>query len=320
MPKLAYSSLFIVSVFGILWFFSSDSQNTSSETHSTQSNILITSNNENSSININNELDVSIPSTDTHDCDNNCQEHIELLGFKAELTDEKYEELLNRSHELATYLRENPNVQAEFIELASNASPNQRNIIITVFNQLDLNARSALGEALIESSDWHSRFDGISFLAQEELMNEQLAQHFLDILPAESEYYVRSNIVKALNQPDKFYGHQDIINTLEEIEYSDENNTVRGEALLARIQLETNPEAVFNDTFLAIRSDETEYQNYGLRALEKIINKKTSNDSPISWEYQNEAKALTQELLSTKYDHLSANFHKTANNLLAPFI
>ena len=320
MQKLTYSTLFVIGAFSAFWIFSPNNQDTSQESSNGIKTQMITSETLTSPLNTNNSLHIDISVADDVYCNNRCQESIDLLRFQAEFNDDEYEILLNSSSELAVYLRDNPNIRAEFIELASTSTPNNRNIIMAAFNQLDAHSRSQLGQALIESSNWHSRFDGIIFLSKPDLMDEQLAQQLSDILPTESAYYVRNSIIKALNQPDKFYGNQDILNTLEQIGYSDDNNTVRGEALLARVQLEQNPEAIFNDAFSAIRSNQADYQEYGLRALVKIIKRQTLNESEISSEYQNEAKDLFEELLSPKYDQMPEDFHITANKLLARFV
>ncbi len=320
MQKLTYGTLFIIGAFSAFWILSPNNQDAPHESNKDDTAELLTFDTITSPINTDDTSHIKASVLNDIYCDAHCQENIELLRFQEKFNDDNYEALLNSSQALAAYLRDNPDIRAEFIELAGVSTPNNRNIIMAAFNELDLHSRSQLGQALIEASDWHSRFDGIRFLSKPDLMDEQLAQQLSDILPTESAYYVRNSIIKALNQPDKFYGNQDILNTLEQIGYSDDNNTVRGEALLARVQLEQNPEAIFNDAFSAIRSNQADYQEYGLRALVKIIKRQTLNESEISSEYQNEAKDLFEELLSPKYDQMSEDFHITANKLLARFV
>lgn len=325
MQKLTYTLLFVVSVFAIYWVLQPDHQDSQDGSINASGKPWTVSNTSVSPLKIDNKQnyvnsepsDVSV--SDDLYCSDLCRESMKVLRFPAVLTDDEYEELLGRIGELAAYLRKNSAVRAEFLELADTEDGDKRSVIMAVFNQLDINARWSLGEVLIESSDWHSRFDGISFLAQPDIMDEQLAQRFSDMLAVDSDHYVRSSIIKALNQPDKFYGNQEILNALEQVGYSDQNNTVRGEALLARVQLEQAPETVFYDVFSAIRSNEAGYQGYGLRALEKIVTRQTLDGLEISWEYQDEAKYLFDELMSPEYGDMPADLRKMADDLLERF-
>jgi len=260
-------------------------------------------------------LNVLMSENNTFDCNDLCQEKIEFLRLSSVLDDDEYEELLGLTDELAQYLRKNPAARTEFIEIASTTSGNKRSIIMAAFNKLDIEDRRLLGNALIESSDWHSRFDAISFLAKADLMDEHLAQQFIDMIDIEPEYYVRNSIVKALNQPDKFHGNQDILNALEKIGYNDPNNSVRGEVLLARIKLEKDPEAVSDDVFSAIRSNQADYQRYGFRALEQIIIQKKLNGLENRSDYQDKTKELFDELMSPEYDDMPAELRKMADDL-----
>jgi len=324
MQKLIYTALFIIAVFALaLWIYKPNNEaNPLSSNNSTSTALAISSpptspykishtQHENAS----EQLSVSMSETITIDCNNLCRENIALLSLSSVLDDDEYEELLGRTDQLAQYLRENPASQTAFIEIASTAGGDKRSVIMAVFNKLDIDARRSLGDVLIESSDWHSRLDAISFLAKPDIMDEQVTQQFIDILDIEPEYYVRSSIVKALNQPDKFHGNQDILNALEQIGYNDQNNSVRGEVLLARIKLEKEPEAVSDDVFSAIRSNEADYQSYGFRALEQILIQKKLDGSEASSDYQDKTKYLFEELMTPEYDDMPAELRKMADEL-----
>ena len=103
------------------------------------------------------------------------------------------------------------------------------------------------------------------------------------------------------------------------MEYRDLDNTVRGEALLARVKLEQEPENVFYDALSAIRSNEADYQGYGLRALEQIATLKAQNEVELSWANDYEAKALFSELMNPEFDDMPAELRKAADDLQERF-
>lgn len=324
MQKIIYTILFISGVFALaLWIHkpinetnlvnSTDTSSTPLTVSSPPTSISEVSDTQHE--NASEYLNVSMSEINTIDCNYTCRDNIELLSLSSVLDDDKYEELLGRTDEIAQYLRENPAAKKALIEIASTAGGDKRSVIMAAFNKLDIDARRSLGDVLIESSDWHSRFDAISFLAQPDIMNEQVTQKFTDMLDIESEYYVRSSIIKAFNQPDKFYDNQNILNTLEQVVYNDEDNSVRGEALLTRIKLEKEPETVFYDVFSAISSNEGDYQSYGFRALEQIIIEKKSNGLEISSDYQDKTKYLFEELMTPEYDDMPAELRKMADDI-----
>ena len=324
MQKIIYTILFISGVFALaLWIHKPINETNLLNSTDTSSTPLTVSSSPTSPFEINRtqhenaseQLNVSMSETNTIDCNHTCRDNIELLSLSSVLDDDKYEELLGRTDEIAQYLRENPAAKKALIEIASTTGGDKRSVIMAAFNKLDIDARRSLGDVLIESSDWHSRFDAISFLSQPDIMNEQVTQKFTDMLDIESEYYVRSSIIKAFNQPDKFSGNQDILNTLEQVVYNDEDNSVRGEALLTRIKLEKEPEAVFYDVFSAISSNEGDYQSYGFRALEQIIIEKKSNGVEISSDYQDKTKYLFEELMTPEYDDMPAELRKMADEI-----
>ena len=72
--------------------------------------------------------------------------------------------------------------------------------------------------------------------------------------------------------------------------------------MLARVQLEVNPEQVFADSVAAIRSREEDYQLYGMRAIEQIIKRQNLDESELSQENKNEARYLFDELRKSWYD------------------
>jgi len=325
------SALLLIGVFAVCLIFQSDHQKSSHEKsvlhelNSTEIRSEVVADTRVSRQKVDNKyndskaepVNVSVSNSAVEDsyCSEQCREDLELLRLQVGLNDDEYEKILGRSDELAAYLKQNPTLIKEILELARTADGDTRSVIMALFDQLDISARELLGHVLIESSDWRSRFDGINFLAQSDIMDKQLAQRFSDMLDVEENYYVRSSIVKAFNHPDKFYGSQEILSILEQLEYSDVDATVRGEALLVRVKLEQEPENVFYDVLSAIRSHEADYQGYGLRALEQIVTLKTRNQIELSWNNDYEAKLMFSELMNHEYYDMPLELRKIADGL-----
>ena len=339
MQKSTYSPLFIVGVSILIvvgavatsWIFRSDHQydvldqkNATQIASSIVSNTPVSQPKIDPSQNNNNDEPLDISSSTSSVTDNDCSQHcrtsLETLKLPAGLSDEQFEKILGRADELAAYVRQNPAAIIEFLELAKTNDGDKRSIIIEVFNQLDISARRSLSEVLIGSEDWRSRFDGINFVAaQSDIIDKQRVAQLSDMLAVEPNYYVRSSIVKAFNQPDKFHANPAIISLLEQVEYSDVDNTVRGEALLVRVKLEPEPENVIYDALSAIRSKEADYQGYGLRALEQIVAVKMQNEQALSWYSDYDARAMFAELMNPEYHDMPAEIRKIADDLQERF-
>ena len=321
MNRLTYMALFVfvVGTFAAFWAYRSSDQIISPDANDTAMGSLFDSN---SSVTLPKEVDQVIKNdfkhsqisitNETH-CSEHCNDSLELLGLPDILTDEEYEKAISKAEDLAEYLKNNPDALTEFLELAKTDDSDKRSVIIAVFNLLDIEERLLLGEVLLESSSFRSRSDGVKFLSQPDIMDEEITQKFSEMLAAESEQFVRTALIKALNEPERLYGHRDVLNVLEKVSNEEVDGVVRGEALLARVQLEENPEQVFSDSVAAIRSDTSEYQLYGLRALNQIITLQNLDDLELSQENKDAARSLFDELRNSGYDEVPLVVLREAN-------
>lgn len=319
MQKLTYIVLFVVGLFSVFGVFLSNHEVTSQEStvttvsqpaefHSVGAGVKDEENNNEP------KLDNVLIETDSN-CNEICKEGIEWLTLQANLTDEEFEKAMSRSSELAEYLKENPAFISEFLELANTDDGDKRSVIMQIFNELDFDTRILLGDIFIESADFRNRYDGVTFLAQPDIMHEPITQRFSEMLAVESNQLVRNALIQAFNQPEKFYGDKQVLDILEQVSNEEADSMIRGEALLARIQLEEDPEQVFVDSIAAIRSDEEEYKIYGLQALEQIAKRQAFDEVELSQEVKDEARYLFEELRNYGYDDAPIRFLSEANDI-----
>lgn len=249
-------------------------------------------------------------------CIKECEIHLEALRGFSSIDDDDFESLLGDIDAFIAYLKANPEARAEMMELALYSEDgNKRKIIITAFRQLTVSDQKELGLALAESLDSVVRREGINFLASSTTMDRALALEFADMLLTEQDEYVRLSLVKAFNQPDILRGDQEVLQTLEQIADSGLYDTVRGEVLLARVQLEATPENIFNDAVDAVRSKAADYQHYGIWALEQIMIRQADVELEISAANARQVETLFKDLMRPEFDDIPADVHKAADDL-----
>ena len=321
MQKITYITLFVIGIFSAFWLFYLGDETTLQDKNATVIRPLIDSNTVESLNKVNDKHPPESSETlntstviDGH-CDEFCNKALEWLNIQNGLTDEEFEKAMSMSDDLAIYLSGNPDAVVQFLELASTDDGDKRSFLMEIFNQLDVDARLLLGEVFLESTDFRNRYDGVTFLAQPEIMHEPLTQRFSEMLAVESDQLVRNALIQAFNQPEKFYADRQVLDILEKVSNDEADSMIRGEALLARVQLEEDPEQVFADSIEAIRSDIDSYQLYGLRALEQIIKRQNFDDIELSQEVEDEARHLFDELRNAAYDSAPIDVLSEANNI-----
>ena len=321
MQKITYITLFVIGIFSAFWLFYLGDETILQDKNATVIRPLIDLNTVESLNKVNDEQppessEILNTSTaiDNH-CDESCNKALKWLNIQNGLTDEEFEKAISMSDDLAIYLSGNPDAVLQFLELASTDDGDKRSFLMEVFNQLDIDDRLLLGEVFIQSADFRNRYDGVQFLAQPEIMHESLTQRFSEMLTVESDQLVRNALIQAFNQPEKFYADRQVLDILEKVSNEEADSMIRGEALLARVQLEEDPEQVFSDSIEAIRSGIGDYQLYGLRALEQIVKRQNFDEIELSQEVEDEAKSLFNELRNAGYDDTPINILSEANNI-----
>jgi len=252
-------------------------------------------------------------------CTNDCQHSIELMQLPFPLSDEDFEGVLADVDTLADYLRNNPSLVPEWIDLASRTDGNKRQVIIETFHLLDMEEHRLLGTALTESPNERHRLDGVQFLARSIMLDKSMVPTFTNILQGEQDQYVRGAAVEALNKPDLFHGDEEVLSALSQVIYSDTNDAVRGEALLASARLTPDPEALFQLSLEAVRSHTNEYQQYGVRALEEVLTRQTMNGGELSWQSDSDLSQLMEDTLGTEYKNMPAEVRSTLDDLYYRF-
>lgn len=253
---------------------------------------------------------------DTVACNENCSDTIDSILFPFDLTDAEFEEALVDVDALAARLRTDSHLRSELIDVAVYTHANKRNVIIAAFALLDHENRVRLGMALSASPYTQQRLDGVQLLGSADNMNKQLVSTFSEVLLLEQNEYVRSSAVKALNQTELFYGDQEVLDLLSAVIYSETNEGVRGEALLASANLTEFPEEMVHHTVDAIRTGGAEYKAFGARALDDIILRQTENGDQVSFQTDSELRGLVDEIMNPEYDDMSADTRKTLDDLV----
>lgn len=264
-----------------------------------------------------------IETTEIKSCFNDCQQIVERIRLPYPFSDDQYEQALAHVDELAYFLNNNPGSRTDWINIASHAGGNKRQVILAAFALLDTEDQFSMGKALSISSNRRQRLDGVQFLSSikpsVEDPDESIVPVFAEILQSEQDHYVRGAAVAALNKPELFRGDQEVLNVLSQVMYFDNDNAVRGEALLASARLIENPEDFFTESLDAVLSNAGEYQYFGVRALEEIMTRQTLNGLEISAENKFELGELVDKLLSPEFDDTPAEVRETVDDLYQRF-
>lgn len=253
------------------------------------------------------------------DCGLLCKQTIEALKLPYQIADHEYEKLRAQASLLASYLQKNSAQIDEFIEIALQADGNKRKTIIAVFNFLSESDRLMLGQALIQSNSEHQRLDGIQVLASTESMSQRWVNDFSELLITEQHEYVRQSAVQALSRSERFKGDATVLAMLSQVMQVESDASVRGAALLASARLTHDPQSLLYDSFNAIRSEQSEYQQYGVRAMEELFNRHTRNGGELSEYDRNQLEQLVVDLMEPEFNNIPASVRRDIENLFERF-
>ena len=255
------------------------------------------------------------PSTQHASCNRLCQQGLNLIFDAEQLADIAFEQAPNFADVLAEQLRRDPYLKAEMIELIHLADGNKRKLILSAFKLLDANDQRTLAESLVTSNDRFIRIEGIELLASPDLTDRDIGLELADLLYLEPDKYVRSKIVKLLNQPKQFRDDPSILNALQEIASNDPDLALRGQALLTQLQLETDPEVIFDQSLLAIQSDAQQLQLYGIRALRELITLKDMSGEQLSLPVRQQIKHFLAELAKPEFNDMPTEIRQQFNDI-----
>jgi len=267
----------------------------------------------------------SIPSTTTpltdqpvqysNECGDACREILDRIDFPFSLSDEEFEDGLAHTEALAQHLKLNPHLTDSWIELASFANGNKRSLILATFSQLDAEHQQSLGLALLDSPSYAHRMDAVRLLSSEAVMTNNQIDLFAQRLLSEPDNYVRSALVKALNQPNSALEKAALIASLEPIIHNDSDYAVRGEALLATVDLHEHPQLALDQALAAVHSDIGEFQEYGARALEAIVVRQSLEGIVLNSAQQQALSELKDNLMEPQFDELPVDARRLIDNL-----
>ena len=237
-------------------------------------------------------------------CESPCLNTLEQFRLNQTFTDDELAEALGHIDELVALLTGAPQLQQEFIDIARNSSGNIREAILSAFAQLEPAAQRSLGRALVDTSDGRQRLDGVQLLARTDVMNESVAKELEELYPTEENEYVRTAMVKAFNQPELLRDKESAMAFLTHVMDTDSAVAVRGEALMASVELTDDAEFAVTRSLEAIRTPTDDYPQFGARALSAFLERHTLNGRELDGHYAQEMEYLMSEIMSPDFDHL----------------
>lgn len=268
---------------------------------------------------INEDTSQSLLDAEVSGCGLSCEQAIEALQLPYEIADHEYEEYLSLVDHLATYLLSNVQLREEFVEIALQADGNKRKIIMAAFALLPEIDRLKLGQALIESSSEFHRLDGVHVLASTESISQYEVTEFSELLQNEQNVYVRHSVIQALNRPELFKGDAKVLTILSQVINTESDASVRGEALFVSARLSSDPQPLLFDSFNAIRSEQSEYQHYGVRALEEIFVRHTRSGGQVSEFDRSQLEQLVDDLMEPEFDNMPVNVRRNIEDIFERF-
>lgn len=158
----------------------------------------------------------------------------------------------------------------------------------------------ALGVILDRSPDPIQRLDGIQIMASANVLDSTIVNRLSVRMLEEPDVLVREALVRALNQPELLRGNPRVLQTLQQMKLIEQNDAVRGQALLAQASLSVNPESFIDDSITAIRSGKDVYASDGALALERILVQVPRNEAPLSLENKAAMHDLMEDLMTSK--------------------
>lgn len=200
-----------------------------------------------------------------------CLNMIAVLNNDVKIDDESYDEQSKLLAEFIVHLKTNSKARLDMIELASTTDDgNKRALIIEAFASLPSDQHIELGHALMTSSDWQVRANGVTLISSPEIMTPEEAKGFLSIYANEPNNHVKRAMLYALKNSETLRGDQVTLDYLSNVMLSDTNPEVRSEAMLTKLALQEDPLNAIPDAFMALTSGDPNFQFSAFIALDRI--------------------------------------------------
>lgn len=233
-------------------------------------------------------------------CSEPCLIARRLIDHLVNLSDEEAEAILATAHRLANAVRQNAELRYGLLRIANSLSSAQRQLLINAFYLLEPEHRRMLGVVLDRSPDPIQRLDGIQLMASANVLDAAIVNRLSGRVVEEPDVLVREALVRALNQPELLRGNPRVLEALQQMKLIEQDDAVRGQALLAQASLSVNPEAFIEDSITAIRSGQDVYAFDGALALERILVQVSRNEAPLSAENKAAMHNLMEDLMTSK--------------------
>ena len=206
------------------------------------------------------------------ECSGQCGSTLAMLEEGTELDDEAFIKFGSRTKEIAAYLQNHQSERQHYLQMAmTTADGDKRAFLTDVFSLLPSQQKTEIGESFVSSDNWRLRADGVSLIAGSELLDLEVVNRLMSIYSSEQNSYVKSNILKLLQQNSTLQGDTEVMYQLDSDIYNEENPNIRVAALKAKMRLSNHPSYVLPDALQALRASEPDLQYAGLIAVGQIL-------------------------------------------------
>ena len=206
------------------------------------------------------------------ECSGQCGSTLAMLEEGTELDDEAFIKFGSRTKEIAAYLQNHESERRHYLQMAmTTADDDKRAFLTDVFSLLPDQQKIEIGESFVSSDNWRLRADGVLLIAGSELLDSDVVNRLTSIYSSEQSSYVKSNILKLLQQSSTLQGDTEIMYQLDSDIYTEENPNIRVAALKAKMRLSNHPYQVLPDVLQALRTSEPDLQYAGLIAINQIL-------------------------------------------------
>lgn len=248
-------------------------------------------------------LDSDVDKTDVlinQSCTEDCQVANKLIIHLASLSDEEAEAIYATAHRLANAVRHNDELRLGLLRIATFLTNAQRHLLINAFYLLEPEHRRSLGLVLYSSPDSIQRLDGIQLMGSAKVLDTAIASRLADNVLEETDAHVREALVRALNQPELLRGNSRVLWALQQMQSIEQDETVRGQALLTRASLSADPEELIEESIAAVQSGLDAYASDGALALERILVEISRNEDHLSAEHKAAIHQLMDDLMTSE--------------------
>lgn len=214
----------------------------------------------------------NVDNVESEQCLEQCSVLLSILDEDLELEDEAFEKLEAYVGEIAVYLQGDERKRQHYVQMAlTTTDADKRSFLTEVFKHLPDEQKIEIGADFIDSENWRLRADGVTLIADQETIDQSVADVLIDILSIEKNSYVKGSILTSLEHSPNLQGNPKILQQLNDVINYESDFSVRKAALNAKMNLSEQPHHILPDAIKALRTSDPEFQLAGLIAISQIL-------------------------------------------------